>query len=209
MNNQDREQNQIPDGGAWYWTQVEKTILDHSQGGLAVALDTAAGKGKKAYGLYQNAEVFYEHLLRTPQNEHFGYELIPENNRCKAYADVEWVGLPDSNHALLKRLIQFYRDRAAEWYPKMCGKLEVYVACGSRRTESWAELVKHSYHITLANLVYPCNHDRAMEAFFTPPSINDAHEFYWTDAQGKSKCIMDNAFYTRNRVFRLPYNMKC
>jgi hypothetical protein len=86
--------------------------------------------------------------------------------------------------------------------------LEVYVACGSRPTNSGAGLVKHSYHITIANLVYACNHDKSMEKFFTLPSTSDFSAFHWTDAKGQSKCIVDLSVYTRNRVFRLPYNMK-
>ena len=74
--------------------------------------------------------------------------------------------------------------------------------------ESGAELVKHSYHITIANLVYACNHDKSMEKFFTLPSTSDFSAFHWTDAKGQSKCIVDLSVYTRNRVFRLPYNMK-
>ena len=205
MNSQDREKNQIPKGGAWYWRQADMFhALSKNKGYIAVAWDVAAGEGKKAYGLYATAEEFYEHLLQTPPDKRFGYELIPENTLCKAYADVEWIGEPDPNHTLLKRLIQF----AAEWYPGILGKLEVYVACGSRPTESGAELVKHSYHITIANLVYACNHDKSMENFFTLPSTSDFSAFHWTDAKGQSKCIVDLSVYTRNRVFRLPYNMK-
>ena len=82
------------------------------------------------------------------------------------------------------------------------------MACCSRPTNSWAGLVKHSYHITIANLVYACNYNKSMEKFFTLPSTSDFSAFHWTDAKGQSKCIVDLSVYTRNRVFRLPYNMK-
>ena len=180
--------------------------LSNKQGNFCIAWDRKAGGGPKVYGLYPSAEDFYTHLLQNPPNKRFGYELIPENTPCKAYADIEWIGAPDPNHTLLKRLITFFREQAAEKYPDLPGHLEVYVACGSRPAEG--ERVKHSYHVTIHNLVFPCNHDDQMKQFFTLPSTSDYSEFYRSNAKGESKCIIDAGVYTRNRVFRLPYNMK-
>ena len=205
MNYQDRERNQIPDGGTWYWTQADVfEDRKRNKSGFTVAWDTAAGGGKKAYGLYKDAEDFYKHLLQTDEDKRFGYELIPVDTECKGYADVEWIGKPDPDHTRLKSLIQFYCRRADELYLGMHRSLDIYVACGSRPVGSEG-LIKHSYHITVANLIYTCNHDEAMKAFFIPPE--GASEFYWTD-KGTFKNIVDKSVYTRNRVFRLPYNMK-
>ena len=207
MGDIDKAKNQIPGGGAWYPLQAPMLeAYRANDGGFTVAWDTIAGKGSKAYGLYPSPEDFYANLLRNPPTERFGYELIPENMACKAYADVEWMGKPDPNHTLLKRLITFFRKRAAEWYPDILGQLEVYVACGSRSTEGGH--FKHSYHVTIHNLVFPCNHDNLMKRFFTLPNTSDYSEFYWTDAKGSSKCAVDMSVYSRNRVFSLPYNTK-
>ena len=130
-------------------------------------------EANKAYGLYENAEVFYEHLLQTPQDKRFGYELIPVDTMCKDYADVEWIGEPDPSHTTLRSLIQCYRERAAKKYPEMRMGLEVYVACGTRPATGG---IKHSYQITRANLVYECHHDEDMHSFFTPP--DNTAEFY-------------------------------
>ena len=223
MNDKDRKQNQIPDGGTWHWKQADMfEELKRDEGGFTVAWDIAAGEGKKAYGLYENAEGFYKHLLQTPHDKRFGYELIPTDTMCKGYADVEWIGEPDPHHTKLRSLIQYYRKHATEKYPEMgmglevdvaCGtrpekdrtkmELEVYVACGTRPEK---DRTKHSYHITIVNLVYGCNHDGGMRSFFTPP--DDMAEFFWRNDEDRTKCIVDLAVYTKNRVFRLPYNMK-
>ena len=103
MNDKDRKQNQIPDGGAWHWKQADMfEELKRNEGGFTVAWDIAAGEGKKAYGLYENAEGFYKHLLQTPHDKRFGYELIPTDTMCKGYADVEWIGEPDPHHTKLR-----------------------------------------------------------------------------------------------------------
>ena len=118
MNCTDKDKNQIPKGGMWYVRQAPMLEALHSnKGGFAAAWDTVPGKGSKAYGLYPSPGDFYANLLQNPANERFGYELIPENTPCKAYADVEWIGVPDRNHTLLTRFNKFIRKRAAEWYP--------------------------------------------------------------------------------------------
>ena len=180
--------------------------------GHTVAWDTAPIKGKKdgakAYAHYDSIEAFYASLLQNPPDKRFGYELIPENTPCKAYGDIEWIGEPDPNHALLTHLIKFFRKRAAEWYSDLPGQLEVFVTCSSR--PAGGELVKHSYHVIINNLVFSCNHDDQMKLFFTLPGTSDVDsgKFYWTDTKGESKCVVDTGVYDKNRAFRLSYNMK-
>ena len=124
MNCQDREKSQIPKGGAWYPKQA--AILDAlsmNKGYIEVAWDVAAGEGKKADGLYATAEEFYEYLLQTPPDERFGYELIPENTLCKAYADVDVLFSPP----------QFWVYAACESAPSSVVCSSISVALGRTR----------------------------------------------------------------------------
>ena len=191
----------LPTGGKWFSTQAP-VLLETS--GFAVGWDVASGKGRKAYGLYASVEEFYEHLARNASDRRYGYELIVADRPCKGYADVEWFGACDTTHARVGRLIEFYKQRAAEWYPD-CGSLIVHVACGSRvRSDGvW----KHSYHLTLGNLVWSCNHAcNGMRVFFCIPM--QLEEFFWVDEKRQTRSIVDMSVYTRNRLFRLPYNLK-
>jgi len=178
--------------------------------GFTVAWDKQPGDQKKAYGLYSSVEDFFKNMLRNTADARFGYELIPENTECKAYADIEWYGEQDSAHAILKGFVAFLRERAGEWYPQMGERPRIYVACGSRPDKEW---FKNSYHLTIDNLVFTCNHDGQMKSFFTPPPdtcdpSHDHSKFYRTNPRGERKCIVDLSVYSKNRTFRLPYNMK-
>ena len=186
---------------------------DNGCKGFTVAWDKKPGDQKKAYGLYPSVEDFFDNMLLSPANARFGYELIPENTECKAYADIEWYGEQDTAHAILNDFVAFLRERAGKWYhPQMVERPRIYVACGSR-PDPGKGCFKNSYHLTIDNLVFTCNHDGQMKSFFTPspdtcdPS-HDHSKFYSTNSEGERKCIVDLSVYSKNRTFRLPYNMK-
>ena len=47
MNDRDRERNQIPDGGEWYWTQADMfEERKRNEGGFTVAWDIVDERGK-------------------------------------------------------------------------------------------------------------------------------------------------------------------
>ncbi len=209
MNEQARQKHGIPPGGAWWWRQAPMLEAYAAGGkhGHTVAWDTAPKKGEKrgakAYGLYDSVEAFYARLLRCTPSQRFGYELIPEATPCKAHADIEWEGPEDPEHSTLLRLLNYFRERASELYPeKAADAWEIHVACGTRPPDSGR--TKHSYHVVISNLVFPCN--KAMAPLFAVPE--DRSEFWRAGKDGVNKCIVDTSIYTTNRLYRTVYSQK-
>jgi hypothetical protein len=203
MDENSRKQHHVPPGGAWYWRQNDM-LAAYTAGnkrGHTVAWDKA-GEGVKAYGLYGSAKDCYTSLLECKKDMRFAYELIPINTRCRAYADVEWVGEADTQHATLKRILAFLRNEATKLFPKKkADEWEIHVACGTRPR---SERIKHSYHITIFNLIFERNEDMAQ--LFAAPLRNE--EFMWTNEKNERVCMVDQKVYTNNRVIRTLYSTK-
>jgi len=196
LTSQVRERLCIPLEGTWFYRQ--KFVLDQlnsNRSGFAVAWDN--GRGGKVYGFYLSALRFYECLLKNPVDKRYGYELICENTKCKGYLDVEWIGPLDVDHKKLQMITAALRAKLLSESNIIA---ELYVACGSRKTSD-PDLMKHSYHIVIDNVIFESNHDGTMKSYF---SLDTTDEWYYTGKDGKRKYIIDLGVYTRNRLFRLP-----
>ena len=198
----DQASYQLPPGGEWFYTQQPMLEAYHATGsnyGLAVAWDTT--KGAKMYGLYNNMarEMLMLNLLDTPVAHRNCYELLVENVLCKAYADVEWEGPEDADHSELWRLVAAIRAKVQE---ELSHEPKIYVSCGTRPSKDDPDILKHSYHIVLENIIYERNNDGQMKQFFTGIT-----GFSWMD-DCEEKQKVDGRVYTKNRVFRLPHCTK-
>ena len=209
-----RQQHGTAPGGTWYKKQKDMlaAYADGDKQGHLVAWDRVPymKDGKlcvpRVYGLYASAQDFVRNLLLVDEKKRFGYELIPENAPCKAYADIEWEGPADPDHSTLKRLLKYLRERASELYlQKAPHQWKMYVACGTREAKGAGPgVMKHSYHVVIPNLVFQSNLD--MAPLFNVPT--DHIEFWWTDRNCKPKCMVDSSVYGRNRIFRTLYSAK-
>lgn len=174
-----------------------------------VTWDINSNTNGKIFGYYISSAVFYDHLLRTHSDPttRFGYEFIEENHPCAAYFDVEWKGIfLDSEHMLMKVLIAELRV--------FCNELgrdpEVHVNCGSRPIGDTR--VKNSYHVVIANFVFPCNTAQSFIHFRDTLSMRVAKldlpqnlAWFAADKEGdEPKHVIDKKVNTRNRSMRLP-----
>jgi hypothetical protein len=201
LTDEERARCKLPNRGTWFWRQEPMLELYHAEKGFAVAFDNLNSKGAgKIYGVYKDVGEFYYCLLESPVNQRWGYELIPVESPCKAYADIEWVGPAEPEHTTLRAIVGSIRAKAWE---ELGIRAEIYVCCGSRPTKAGADgaaegdpSFKHSYHIVVENLVFEQNHDGQMKEFFTMEE-----EWWW---KHKGQRVVDLCVYTKNRVFRLP-----
>ena len=84
MNSTNRGKHQIPKGGMWFARQAPMLEALHSNnGGFAVAWDTVAGKGSKAYGLYPSAEDSTHIYCRTHLTSALATSLYPKTLHAK------------------------------------------------------------------------------------------------------------------------------
>ena len=197
MNLSDDEcaQFHLPSGGQWYWKQ-DYMIEEHKNSpGFTVAWDKGVN-GRRIYGLYPDPYDFYRNLLNNSKTLRWAYELIPESTACKGYMDIEWIGPADPSHTKLSMITCSLRNKVKELYNI---NPEIFVACGTRRSK--ADLLKHSYHIVIDNLVFSCNHDGNMKQFF---KLGEEDDWYYQDKNGNRKYVIDLGVYTKNRLFRLP-----
>lgn len=193
---------QLPPGGEWFYTQQPMLEVYHAtdSDGLTVAWDTPTVGGAKMYGAYSMPrEMFMLNLLDTPVANRHCYELLVEDVPCKAYADIEWEGPEDPDHSELWRLVAAVRAKVQE---ELSHNPRIYVCCGTRPSKNDPEVLKHSYHIVLDNIIYERNNDGQMKQLFT--SIPG---FSWMDGF-EEKQKVDGRVYSKNRVFRLPHCTK-
>lgn len=198
ISHEDQIEFQFPPGGEWFYNQQPMLDIYRETGGLAVVWDKP--NGKKMYGVYnQGKELFMLNLLDTPVASRHCYELLVEDVPCKAYADVEWEGEPEPDHSTLRRLVAAIRAKVQEEHSH---EPKIYVCCGTRPTQNDPDILKHSYHIVLENIIYARNNDGQMKQFFA--SIPG---FTWMDGV-EEKSMIDTRVYTKNRNFRLPHCTK-
>jgi hypothetical protein len=174
------------------------------RGRFMVAWDRISNHGAKCYALYRNAVECLRSLLTCELNNRFGYEVMPPGTRIRGYMDVEYVAPPDpvhndSWHHLMDMILDYFTRKAMELY-NIKPDFRVLSSC---RPDEATGLIKFSFHIIIANLVFENNHDKTMQSFFAVTE-DMGDDWFWTDKAGKRKPIVDQAVYTRKRCFRLP-----
>lgn len=209
LNPRDQARIPVPPHGRWFHgLDSQKLMLEayheHSPpDALAVGWDTQYGG--KMFGIYPpgiTKDEFMHLLLEIPWAQRHCYELLVENVPCKAYADVEWIGPPEEDHATLKLMIAAMRAKIREVYSR---DPAIYVCCGSRPAASSSDqeqMIKHSYHVVCDNIIFERNNDGQMKELFTT-----IPGFTWMD-DVEEKPMIDSRVYTKNRHFRLPHCCK-
>jgi hypothetical protein len=195
-----REQLYVPRDGLWYCRQTPALELKKTNGsGFVVAWDIESGG--MVYGYYESAEEFYKCLLDNPKDKRYAYEVIPEGHSCKGYLLVSWLGPIDAEHDKLKMISKVLRAKIKSTYNKTAA---LHVLCASTRTAN-LYIIQHSYHIVVENVVFDCNHDGKMKAFF---SLDTTEDWFYTTADGKRKSIIDLGAYTKNKPILMPLCFK-
>jgi hypothetical protein len=194
LTDRDRSIYSIPVGGQWFWKQAPVLEAYGLSGGVTIAWDKP--DGKKIYGLYSDKNEVMHSIMKNPSNKRWGYEIIPANTACLAYADIELISpTPDPQRVIITSIISVIRSHIKINF-KRTG--EFYVLDGSRLMDDG--MYKVSYHLVIADIVFACNHDGNMKRLFT---IADPG-LYFTGTDGVSKYCIDLSVYTKNRLFRLP-----
>ena len=208
----------LPPGGRWFknrGSQAPMLELYRQHGGITLGWDMQlpSGKVSKMFGIYTDIDrlELIKRIYNLPPTKRAGYELIPSNTKCRAHADIEWVGADDPQHAKLAQIVAHFRAKTFETFQV---NPEIYVSCSTRVVltedkqsqavnDSGELLYKHSYHLSIPTLVFQCNHDGEMKRFFTTDDVR----FHWIE-DGMRKSMIDLAIYTPNRQMRLPYCCK-
>ena len=124
-----------PPGGRWFYLQKHARECRMAMGrGVIIAWGkSAGGKGGFTFGWYPNAGEVLTALLQLPADGRFAFEQISEGiegKGCRTYADVEWEGVRDTEHALMRRMCSALRVYCARVFP---GKvMQLYVSCSTR-----------------------------------------------------------------------------
>ena len=194
----------VPHGRWWTGKDSQKLMLEvyHAEGGFAMSWDNR--RDGKQFGVYTKLSKleFMQHLLDIAPRSRNAYEMIVEDQPCRAYLDVDYEGPPDPEHAMLQRLVAVIRDKIKQAYGR---DPKIYVCCGSRPSQRDPDTVfKHSYHIVCSNIIFDRNHDGQMKALFA--SIEGFT--YLHEKSGKEKSIIDQGVYSRNRHFRTVHSCK-
>jgi hypothetical protein len=171
--------------------------------GFAVAWDKEIGAQKKVYAHYDDAASYYANLLTLPTDLRAGYELILPDHPARGYLDIEFITEePDVHHTRLATVCAHYREKVRKEFGI---EAEIFAVCGTRKDKDG--LFKNSYHVTIRNLVFACNHDGVMKHFFAVTDNFDPVWFY-TTPKGELKSIVDQAVYTPKRIMRTPLSSK-
>ncbi len=213
----------------WFWNQdaMLQTWKRNGSTGFLVARDKFRGKGEKMYGLFRSPESFFEELRSLHPHDRCFYELIPQGQPCRAYADLEWLGNPQEKHARIEMVAKTLRAKLKVLFPH--DTAEIYVLCSSRATapagtahatiseddmnslgsstqaDRDSPTYKHSYHVVVSNVIFPSNHDESMHKFFESLIDEEDDSWFYMDDKGIRKCILDISVYSKNRCFRLPF----
>ena len=81
--------------------------FDATYGGQECQGYTCAWKNtKKGYlfGHYATSKDAMEDVMRCPAGQRYGFELLRPESLCRAYFDVEWVGVQDQKHEIVSRI---------------------------------------------------------------------------------------------------------
>jgi hypothetical protein len=193
LNELQRKELGIPPEGQWYGLQAFVFNLV----GFLVAWDKPGTTGSKVYGVYKSVKHFYRCLALVPADKRHGYELIQECTQCILYFDIEYEGPPE-NKRRLHMIENVIRNKVKSRFGY---DADLDIQCATRNLNEQGTIQKHSYHIFVTNVLFPCNHDGAMKEFAT--NLGTTDDWYYIDRAGHRKHIVDDSVYTRNRVFRL------
>lgn len=199
-----------PKGGKWFGLQkhmhedMQMCKAEEDDTIVTVAWHKKKGGGY-SFGVYPDAATLHAALLQLPVNKRFLFEQIQKHKRCRAYADVEWVGAADVGHTRMREFCKRLRGWCRDKYGL---RAELYVNTSSCETRE-PGVYKHSYHVVIGNLIFASNHGGSMQQFwrdFTACELNTA-EWWWTkrDKKGEERRvhILDGSVYTSWRNFRL------
>lgn len=114
------------------------------------AWDTHPVKGSKVYGVYKTVTHFHDALVQSSGSHWYAYELIPENIPCHFYADIEWVGREDYDHAKIQWIVQRFQAEILREFKK---KVSFQVSCATRMTDG-INVYKNSYHLVSQNIIF-------------------------------------------------------
>ena len=208
----DRAHGEAP-GGRWFYLQKQVHECHRVMGrGVIIAWGkSAGGKGGFTFGWYPNAGEVLTALLELDADKRFAFEQIPHDTPCRPYADVEWEGVRDETHALMRRMCSALRGYCARVFPGKC--MQLYVSCSTRPGKGgvW----KNSYHLHIRNVVFASNHNGQMRRFWEAFAREELAEgmWYWTKTtaarpEARRAHVIDMSVYTKNRNLRLPWCMK-
>ena len=162
MNERAKSTFGVPGGGAWYWKQDIKDgqpgALTHyresGSNGFIVSWDKDIAMNR-AFAWYSGPQEFFENLLLIVPERRFGYELIPENAKCKAYMDIEWIGANDLHHTVLSsKLVELRHSIETQ----LMIAPNIYMVCGSRPKEEGRVMkTKNLYHLVIKNVIFNDN----------------------------------------------------
>ena len=196
LSQSDRDKYEVPRGGQWFWDQASMLRANADNCAFTAAWDKEKDKGNKLYGLYPDPQTFYNSLLQNAPGQRWGYELVPQNTKCRLYCDIEWVGSEDKDHRKLRWILNELSTHSVESFNL---SPDLFVCCSSR-SQSKGQF-KNSYHLVSPSVVFQRNHDGDMHRFFS--ELCQGEDWYY-DKDGEQKCYVDLGVYTKNRCVRLP-----
>ena len=195
----------LPNNGRWFVRQQELLTfcdeLAEKNGGtlpadtLLVAWDRTNKTGNvvKSYGYYEKYETYFETVMSRARGTANGYELIRADMGANLYLDVEWLGVEDHKHEVVKDIRKLVEHKVNGKRTGPPQALICTVMCSSRQQapktgDSDSDPVfKNSYHLTFHGLRFANNHDGAMKAFVLGLGMPDK---------------IDGAVYTKHRTMR-------
>ena len=134
MDDNDKEQSQIPSSGAWNYTLKPVEQAFAKNGGFMAAFDTIGGAGKKAFAHYESATEFVDALMLNRADQRFAYEVIPHGQPARFYLDVEWSSATlETGHQTLLALLAYLDAKIAAAYP---GASRACLVAGASRLRS-------------------------------------------------------------------------
>ena len=128
---------------------------------------------KKVYGIFQSHIVFYDQLSKLDNDKRYAYEIIPKNQKCKAYWDIEFEISDFENEDKQQRAKLDILFLLKQWIKELKSiikdifKVDAKVCTldGSRVIETLNEksAFKFSFHVIVYNLVFETNQSKAFK----------------------------------------------
>ena len=188
-------------GGNWFKNKQSMLEMYAADGGFAVAWDIEENEGNKWYGLYSDAQAFYNNPQLNPVDKRCGYEVIPTNTTCRLYARVEWIGIPDTEHQKVRWICNKMNKHSLDNFQR---NPELSVYCSSIDNNDGTS--KNCLMIVSSVFLFHRNHDGEMKRFVT--ELCEDEGFFYQDSNGENKCFVDLGIYEQHQCILLPHCCK-
>ena len=138
------------------------------------------------------------------------YELLTVDRPVRPYFDLEWDAKQLDEVTVLNTFLECAAICLESVGFRGCRGASIYTASGACSTHVFASGKKASFHILFdtEEVFQNVAHHKQFIHTILLPALKQKEELIWINAKHERKLVLDAVPYSRNQVFRLPYQSK-